>query len=68
MIALIGATILVFAGSRFMVDPIRALMMPALSMMEDVYFTEEQYEQAKAKLHLDESISVQYGYWMWDIL
>ena len=68
MIALIGATILVFAGSRYMVDPIRALLLPTGDMMDDVYFTQEQYDAAAAKLHLDKPVPVQYGYWMWDLM
>ena len=51
-----------------MVDPIRLLLMPTTVIMDDVYFTEEQYEQARARLHLDKPVPVQYGYWIWDIL
>ena len=53
-----------------MVDPIQSLLMPSdpEDMQGDTFFTQEQYDQAAAKLHLDKPVPVQFGYWMWDLL
>ena len=63
IVALIGATILIFAGSRFLGDPL-VLLMPE----EGYGFSQVVYEREKQKLHLDDPVPVQYAFWLWAVL
>ncbi len=63
LLALIGATILVFGVSRLLGDP-RALLLP-----EGGYgLSQQEWEAATRRLHLDKPVVVQYGYWLWDLV
>ena len=63
LIALIGATLIVFSVSRLLGDP-RVLLLP-----EDAYgITEEVWEELSRQLNLDKPIPFQYGLWVWDLL
>lgn len=63
ILALIGATIIIFGLSRLVGDP-RILLLP-----EGAYgMSQEEWDAAARRLHLDEPVFVQYGYWIWDLL
>lgn len=63
LIALIGATLIVFSVSRLLGDP-RVLLLP-----EDAYgITQEVWDELSAQLNLDKPIPVQYGLWLWDMV
>ncbi|MBM3959852.1 MAG: ABC transporter permease [SAR202 cluster bacterium] len=63
IIALLGATIIVFGLSRFLGDP-RVLFLPP-----DGYgISKEEYAKLEKQLHLDRAVPVQYGYWLSDML
>jgi peptide/nickel transport system permease protein len=63
LLAIIGATMIVFAVSRLLGDP-RVLMVP----IESYGLTHEDWERATKQLHLDKPIPVQYAYWMGQLL
>ncbi len=63
LLALIGATMIIFSLSRLLGDP-RLLFLPP-----DGYgISKEEYAKLETQLHLDRSIPVQYGYWLGDML
>ena len=63
LLALIGATMIIFSLSRLLGDP-RLLFLPP-----DGYgISKEEYAKLETQLHLDRSIPVQYGYWLADML
>jgi len=63
LLALMGATIVIFGLSRFAGDP-RVLLLP-----EGGYgMSREEWEAATKRLHLDRAVPVQYAYWVWDLL
>ena len=68
LFALLGATLVIFAGSRYMVDPILAILAPIDNMDDESAFTPEQIEGARRKLRLDRPVPVQYVLWLWDIV
>ena len=70
LFALVGATIVIFAGSRFMVDPVMAFLMPVgeEGMDDASSFLPEQIEAMRKKLRLDRPVPVQYALWLGDIL
>ncbi len=63
ILALVGATIVVFSLSRFLGDP-RVLYLPDQGYGIDPAV----FEKALAQLHLDDPVPVQYAYWLWDML
>src|SRR3989304_53867 len=63
LLAIIGATMIVFGVSRLLGDP-RVLMVP----IESYGLTQEDWDRATKQLHLDKPIAVQYGYCMWQLL
>jgi peptide/nickel transport system permease protein len=63
ILALLGATIIIFSLSRLLGDP-RTLFLPP-----DGYgISKEEYNKLAEQLHLDDPVPVQYGYWLADIL
>ncbi|MSQ35363.1 MAG: ABC transporter permease [Dehalococcoidia bacterium] len=63
VLALIGATLIIFSLSRLLGDP-RVLFLPP-----DGYgISKEDYAKLEAQLHLDRAVPVQYGYWLGDLL
>ena len=68
LFALIGATIVIFAGSRYLVDPVLAILAPVDQMDDESAFTAEQLEAARKKLRLDRPVPVQYVLWVWDVV
>ncbi len=63
ILALLGATLIIFSLSRLLGDP-RLLFLPP-----DGYgISKEEYAKLEAQLHLDKSVPVQYGYWLGDLL
>ena len=68
LFALVGATIVIFAGSRYLVDPVMAYLAPVDNMDDASSFTPEQLEGARKKLRLDRPVPVQYVLWVWDVL
>ena len=63
LIALIGATLIIFSVSRLLGDP-RVLLLP-----EDAYgITEEVWEELSRQLNLDKPIPFQYALWLWDLV
>ena len=63
LIALIGATFIIFSVSRLLGDP-RVLLLP-----EDAYgITEEVWEELSRQLNLDKPIPFQYALWLWDLV
>ncbi len=67
LFALLGATLVIFAGSRYLVDPVLAILAPVNNMDDDSAFTPEQIEGARRKLRLDRPVPVQYVLWLWDV-
>ena len=63
LLAIFGATIIVFSASRLLADP-RMLLIP----QEAYGINQEQWDKMLADLKLDRHIVVQYGYWVYDIL
>ncbi len=63
LLALFGATILVFGLSRFLGDP-RVLLLPDQGYGMDPSVWQKAFED----LHLDDPVPVQYAYWLWDLL
>lgn len=63
VLAILGATIVVFSVSRLLGDP-RVLLLPDVSYG----LSQEEYDKATKLLHLDKPIPVQYGYWLADLL
>jgi peptide/nickel transport system permease protein len=63
ILALMGATIIVFAISRLLGDP-RVLLLPE----ESYGMSKEEWEKAGERLHLDKPIPVQYAYWLGNLL
>jgi peptide/nickel transport system permease protein len=62
LIALIGATLIIFSVSRLLGDP-RVLLLP-----DDAYgITEEVWEELSRQLNLDKPIPFQYALWLWDL-
>ena len=58
-----GATIVVFALSRFLGDP-RLLLLP-----DQAYgINMEEWERSLDDLHLDDPVPVQYAFWIWSLL
>jgi peptide/nickel transport system permease protein len=67
MFALLGATLVIFAGSRYLVDPVMAILAPIDEMDDASSFTPEQIDGARKKLRLDRPVPVQYVLWLWDV-
>jgi peptide/nickel transport system permease protein len=63
VLALLGATLIIFSLSRLLGDP-RDLFLPP----EGYGISKEEYAKLEAQLHLDRSVPVQYGYWLGDLL
>ena len=63
LLAVFGATIVVFGLSRFLGDP-RLLLLPDQAYGINI----EEWEKSLDDLHLDDPVPVQYAFWMWDIL
>ena len=68
LFALLGATLVIFAGSRYLVDPVMAILAPIDQMDDESTFTPEQIEGARKKLRLDRPVPVQYVLWLWDVV
>ena len=68
LFALLGATLVIFAGSRYLVDPVMAALAPIDDMDDASSFTPEQIEGMRKKLRLDRPVPVQYTLWVWDLL
>ena len=66
MLALFGATIVIFAGSRLMADPLINLLPPDQGGFT-YGFSQVVYEREKRRLHLDDPVPVQYAYWVADV-
>ncbi len=63
ILALLGATLIIFSLSRLLGDP-RILFLPP-----DSYgISKEDYEKLERQLHLDRAVPIQYGYWLGDLL
>ena len=63
LLALVGATLIIFSVSRLLGDP-RVLLLP-----DDAYgITEETWEELSRQLNLDKPIPFQYALWVWDLL
>lgn len=63
VLALLGATIIIFSASRLLGDPV-TLFTPN----EGYGMTKEEYNRVVKQLHLDRPVPVQYGYWLADTL
>jgi len=63
VLALLGATIIIFSASRLLADPV-SLFTPN----EGYGMTKEEYKRVVAQLHLDRSVPIQYGYWLADLV
>jgi peptide/nickel transport system permease protein len=63
LLALLGATIIIFSVSRLLGDP-RVLLLPDTGYG----LSQEEWDKAAKQLHLDKPIPVQYGYWLADML
>jgi peptide/nickel transport system permease protein len=63
VLALLGATIIIFSLSRLLGDP-RVLFLPN----ESYGISKEEYDRLLSQLHLDKPVPVQYGYWLADLL
>ena len=68
LFALLGATLVIFAGSRYLVDPVMAALAPIDDMDDASSFTPDQIEGMRKKLRLDRPVPVQYTLWVWDLL
>ena len=63
LLALVGATLIIFSVSRLLGDP-RVLLLP-----DDAYgITEETWEELSRQLNLDKPIPFQYALWVWDLM
>ena len=63
ILALIGATIIIFGASRILGDP------TVLFLPEEGYGLDAaELEKARQKLHLDKPVPLQYAFWVADIL
>ena len=63
ILALIGATIVIFGASRILGDP------TVLFLPEEGYGLDAaELEKARQKLHLDKPVPLQYAFWVADIL
>ena len=60
-----GATIVIFAGSRLMGDPLINLLPPDEGGFT-YGFSQVVYEREKRRLHLEDPVPVQYAYWVVD--
>ena len=60
LFALLGATLVIFAGSRYLVDPVMAALAPIDDMDDASSFTPDQIEGMRKKLRLDRPVPVQY--------
>jgi len=61
----VGATFLIFAGSRFLVDPVMVYLIGVGDLdAEEASFTQEDYDRARAHLNLDKPLIVQYVLWI----
>ncbi len=67
MLALLGATIVIFAGSRLMGDPLINLLPPDQGGFT-YGFSQVVYEREKRRLHLEDPVPVQYAYWVADVV
>jgi ABC-type dipeptide/oligopeptide/nickel transport system permease component len=67
MLALFGATIVIFAGSRLMADPLINLLPPDQGGFT-YGFSQVVYEREKRRLHLEDPVPVQYAYWVADVV
>ncbi|MDP3061779.1 MAG: ABC transporter permease [Chloroflexota bacterium] len=63
ILAIVGATVIVFSVSRLLGDP-RVLLLPT----ESYGLTQADWDRAAAQLHLDKPIPLQYGYWVTDLM
>jgi peptide/nickel transport system permease protein len=63
VLALLGATIIIFSASRLLGDPV-TLFTPN----EGYGMTKEEYDRVVHQLHLDRPVPVQYGYWLADTI
>jgi peptide/nickel transport system permease protein len=63
LLAMLGATIIIFSVSRLLGDPV-VLLLPDVSYG----ISPEEYDRMKRQLHLDRPIHIQYGYWLADLL
>ena len=60
---------MVFAGSRFMVDPISAwLYAGTVSTFDAGELSPDQIERLRKSLNLDKPVPVQYGIWLWGMM
>ena len=62
-----GATIVIFAGSRLMGDPLINLLPPDEGGFT-YGFSQVVYEREKRRLHLEDPVPVQYAYWLADVV
>ncbi len=62
-----GATIVIFGGSRLLGDPLVNLLPPDESGFS-YGFSQVVYEREKRKLHLDDPVPIQYLYWLGGVL
>ncbi|MDP2948736.1 MAG: ABC transporter permease [Chloroflexota bacterium] len=63
LLVLVGATMIIFGLSRMVGDP-RILMLPEAGYG----MSQQAWEEAARRLHLDKPVPVQYGYWIWDLM
>ena len=65
LVAIFAATMLVFGISRLLGDP-RNIFLGEMGYGGVI--NQEQWDKMAEDLHLDKSVPIQYGYWLWDVM